>query len=484
MIWSIVWSILQAHWSHQQSGQEQERVAWIAQRNLPCDDPQYAAAVMDAVAAQNPRVRKPVYHVSLSAPPGERLSRAEWEDIADRFLRHLKLDQHQVLMVAHRDTDHQHVHLMINRVDIETHKAWDNGHDYARRERALRLIERELKLREVPGPHFRLAGQERPDRDRGLTTGERQEKARTGGSVWAEEMRDRLHGPVKTATSWAELEARLKEHGLHLRKRGRGLVITDGERMVKASRVHRSSSYGKLAERFGSSFEDWRRDWAALVRAAKQAERLERYRAELERRSRRFQTDAVRTVDVLQEGHRLDTALKCELRTLDSKLRLTYRPGELPAVRERLHELISREGLPGAAQVINDTPEKLGRLHGVAIAGYGTDDRLRAVWNAHFAAQTLDKLHELQVRQRHLRPLVHQAEAERKTAQVRGRKAAELLRAAPVKQVEKQLAKLGMKLGMKAVELLLPAKLVLPVKAAVRAVTLARGRESGRGMEM
>ena len=152
------------------SGEERERVAWTAQRNLPCEDPQYAAAVMDAVAAQNPRVQKPVYHVSLSAAPGETFTQAQWEGIADRFLQQLKLDQHQVLMVAHRDTDHQHVHLMINRVDVETHKAWDNGHDYARRERALRLIERELKLREVPGPHFRLAGQERPARDRGLTT--------------------------------------------------------------------------------------------------------------------------------------------------------------------------------------------------------------------------------------------------------------------------------------------------------------------------
>ena len=164
------------------SGQERERVAWTAQRNLPCEDPRYAAAVMDAVAAQNPRVQKPVYHVSLSAAPGETFTQAQWEGIADRFLQQLKLDQHQVLMVAHRDTDHQHVHLMINRVDVETHKAWDNGHDYARRERALRLIERELKLREVPGPHFRLAGQERPARDNGLTTGERQEKAVPGAS--------------------------------------------------------------------------------------------------------------------------------------------------------------------------------------------------------------------------------------------------------------------------------------------------------------
>jgi hypothetical protein len=249
------------------SGAEQDRVSWTSTRNVfPEDDPRLAALIMEATAEQNVRVQKPVYHVSLSAAPGERFTRAEWEAIADRLLQRLKLHEHQVLLVAHRDAAHDHVHLMANRVHPDTLKAWDNGHDYHRRERALRHIERELRLREVPGRHYRLPGQEPPARDDGVTTGERRERARTGAESWAERVRGRIRDDVKTAGSWAELEARLKEHGLQLRKRGRGLVITDGERMVKASRVHRGSSYAKLAERFGSSFEEWRQDRTVLLR--------------------------------------------------------------------------------------------------------------------------------------------------------------------------------------------------------------------------
>ena len=48
-------------------GEEAEnRVAWIASRNLPSDDPELAARIMRATAAQNVRVKDPVYHLALS----------------------------------------------------------------------------------------------------------------------------------------------------------------------------------------------------------------------------------------------------------------------------------------------------------------------------------------------------------------------------------------------------------------------------------
>ena len=128
---------------------EEGRVAWTLVRNMPGDE-RHAAALMDVTAAQKVRVQKPVYHLSLSAASGEELDREQWEKVVDRVLRDLGLEEHQGLVVAHGDTKHDHIHLMINRVEIETLKIWHDRRDYRRIEQSLRGIERAMGLRASP----------------------------------------------------------------------------------------------------------------------------------------------------------------------------------------------------------------------------------------------------------------------------------------------------------------------------------------------
>jgi hypothetical protein len=129
----------------------ENRVAWIASRNLPTDDPELAARIMRATAAQNVRVKEPVYHVALSFDPGDVVDRAAMERVADRVVETLGLQEHQVLIVAHADRDHPHVHLLINRVHPETGKVWSRWRDYPAIQRVLREEEEALGLRRVPG---------------------------------------------------------------------------------------------------------------------------------------------------------------------------------------------------------------------------------------------------------------------------------------------------------------------------------------------
>jgi TraI-like middle domain len=76
-----------------------------------------------------------------------------------------------------------------------------------------------------------------------------------------------IAGELRESKSWAELEHRLEQHGLRVEARGRGMVVTDGEREVKASRILRTASRGRLEERFGQRLEDWRRQRGELVAA-------------------------------------------------------------------------------------------------------------------------------------------------------------------------------------------------------------------------
>ncbi len=116
---------------------------------------------MRATAGQNVRVKEPVYHLALSFDPGDAVDRAAMERVADRVLETLGLQEHQVLIVAHADREHAHMHLMVNRVHPETGKVWSRWQDYPAIQRVLREEEEVLGLRRVPGRFAERAASER-----------------------------------------------------------------------------------------------------------------------------------------------------------------------------------------------------------------------------------------------------------------------------------------------------------------------------------
>lgn len=147
---------------HGRSGEEHERVAWTECRNLALDDAEHTATLMRATAAQNHRVELPVYHLILAFDPSDLPDAATMRQVAQRVLDELRLTEHQTLTVAHRDRAHAHLHIVANRVHPETHRAWDRWRDHTIAERALRILERQLGLREVDGRLHQLPGHDLP----------------------------------------------------------------------------------------------------------------------------------------------------------------------------------------------------------------------------------------------------------------------------------------------------------------------------------
>src|SRR6202022_3680985 len=110
-----------------------------------------AAKIMRATAAKSDRVEKPVYHIAISFDPGDKVDRASMERVADKVLARLGLSDYQATIVAHRDREHPHVHIFVNRVHPETGKAWERWHDQPLIQEVLRDEEVSLGLRLVPG---------------------------------------------------------------------------------------------------------------------------------------------------------------------------------------------------------------------------------------------------------------------------------------------------------------------------------------------
>jgi len=91
-------------------------------------------------------IEKPVFHASLSLPPGERLDDETWARVAGSYLKKMDFsDEHQFVLIRHKDTDHDHVHLVVSRIGLSG-KVWKDSMSILRSHDAARAIEREFGL--------------------------------------------------------------------------------------------------------------------------------------------------------------------------------------------------------------------------------------------------------------------------------------------------------------------------------------------------
>jgi len=247
-------------------GDSPERVEWAQARNLPTTDPDTYPAMMRATARLSRRVQDPVFHFSVSWPVEEQLEPDAMASIADRTLSDLELAEHQSVIVCHNDTDHPHLHVMVNRVHPTTGKAWPKWRYKTRLERSLKTQERELGLREVPGRLSRM-----------MSFGERLKKA--GGFdvndlvQWGKdkitELRQFVRPHFDEAATWSDLEDRVSEQGLGIYAKGQGLIFSDGEAYAKLSQLGgKKHRLAILEARFGTfkAYDKERRDGSGFKR--------------------------------------------------------------------------------------------------------------------------------------------------------------------------------------------------------------------------
>ena len=358
---------------HGRSGEETERVAWTAGRNLGTDDPDVAAIVMQVTADRNVRVGSPAYHLTINFDPADPVTPERMQTVANRVLADLGLGEHQALLVAHRDREHPHVHLMVNRVHPVTGRAWDRWQDQPKIQRTLRMLERELGLREVAGRLYQLDGQEPPERAP-LTNGERRQAERNGDPAFPD--RVRAHLPeLRAARSWEEFDAALARHRLRLERKGQGLVITDGEHQVKASRVARDLSLKRLEQRFGVPYPERETPGRAREPLSPAVEQVTKALDEHERLSA-LKAERVRADQELAAARerlqRLNGAMERVRRAserFNAALARVYR--DPPAARARFTRSGVEIGEERAAAVLGSEPEQFGALK--------TVDRRRAL---------------------------------------------------------------------------------------------------------
>ena len=79
----------------------------------------------NAIRRENPDVKNAVMHTSISFAHQDKVSDDMMVNIGKDYLEKMDLQDRQYLMVRHRDTKHEHMHIVINRVGYDGEVASD-----------------------------------------------------------------------------------------------------------------------------------------------------------------------------------------------------------------------------------------------------------------------------------------------------------------------------------------------------------------------
>ena len=223
-------------------------------------------AEMLALALASVHSKDPISHYVLSWRTGEQPTPPQIEVAVDLFLNELGLSGHQVFYGLHVDTDHIHLHVMINRVHPWTFKVIQShqGFDLEAAHRAIARIEHAQGWRREEHGRYRVQdnGQVRRERyaqQREPSGNSRRTRVRdarggalTAGAKSAEQIAIEEGAPlIRQATGWEALHEGLAMVGMRYERQGSGALLWVGKVAVKASRAGRDCSRRAVEQRLG-----------------------------------------------------------------------------------------------------------------------------------------------------------------------------------------------------------------------------------------
>lgn len=147
---------------------EKGKLIWT---NMASREPRGLAKEFGAIRQLKPRFKNAVFHAALSVPKNEKISNSKWVNIGQQYLKSMGFVSSQMVLVRHSDTDHDHIHIIANRIGLDG-KVVSDSKDFEKQEKALRAIEKQFGLVPLDAP--------RKTAVKAPTQGERGKTERTG----------------------------------------------------------------------------------------------------------------------------------------------------------------------------------------------------------------------------------------------------------------------------------------------------------------
>jgi hypothetical protein len=157
------------------------------------------------------RVTKCVYHASLSVSPLEKLTDQKWVEIARAYLTGMEFDENQYVIYRHTDTEHDHIHLIANRIRIIDDSVVSDSWNYRRSEVLVRQLEQQFGLFQTKSSWEKSK--------RSPSTGEMRRHKRTGEANKRIQIQNTIEQSLKDNPTLEEFISRLKEKKISVRLR-------------------------------------------------------------------------------------------------------------------------------------------------------------------------------------------------------------------------------------------------------------------------
>ena len=227
-----------------------------------------------AVRQLRPDVARPVWACSLSLPKGEFLASEKWSRVCEDFMKKMGYDTDRTPYVAmrHQDTDHDHVHIVASRVNLDG-KVWLGQWEARRAIEATRALEKEHGL------SLTVARGDRAERKH-LTASEINQAVRTGDAPARQQLQRLVEVAAQGNPTSVEFAQRLTAAGVTVRAniastgRMNGFSYELGGVAFKGSDLGVAYKWAALQQR-GVSYEQ-ARDGAELGRYRPAKDRGER----------------------------------------------------------------------------------------------------------------------------------------------------------------------------------------------------------------
>ena len=191
----------------------------------------------------NPGLKKPVGHIALSysVVDAPKLTDEKMVQLAQEYMREMKITDTQYIIVRHQDREHPHVHIVFNRID-NNGKTISDSNDMYRNEQVCK------KLKEKHGLYF-AKGKEQVKQHR------LKEPDKTKYEIYTA-----VKNEIGKLRNWQQLKEQLTEKGIGIQFKYKGqtdeiqgVSFSKGEYTFKGSEIDRSFSYSKLDKYFGDA---------------------------------------------------------------------------------------------------------------------------------------------------------------------------------------------------------------------------------------
>jgi hypothetical protein len=118
--------------------------------NMMARSPEELSKEFNVIRAYRREIKRPAWHIILSAPPREEPKDELWKSVANCFFEEMGFDtsDHQFYVVKHTDTDHPHIHTVANRISFSG-KIFHNQLDGWKGISVCRTIEKRFGLKKT-----------------------------------------------------------------------------------------------------------------------------------------------------------------------------------------------------------------------------------------------------------------------------------------------------------------------------------------------